>query len=46
MKLKEKYKLKGEVGEKIELSNDAFAICDFIQDLINKLEHARVSGLR
>lgn len=41
MKLKEKYKLKGEVGEKIELSNDAFAICDFIQDLIQETRGMR-----
>ena len=30
-------------AKKIELSNDAFAICDFINSLINKIEHARLN---
>lgn len=28
---------------KTELSNDAYAICEFIEKLVNKIEHARLS---
>jgi len=31
---------------KIELSNDAFAVCEFIEYLVNKLEHLRASFMR
>jgi hypothetical protein len=49
MKLKEGYarasdKEEEKAGKKI-ISDDAFAVCDFIEQLINKLEHARISGL-
>ena len=30
---------------KITLSEDAFAICDFIEQLINKAEHLRISSI-
>jgi len=30
---------------KITLSNDAFAICDFIEQLINKAEQLRISSI-
>jgi hypothetical protein len=33
---------KDKIGKKI-ISDDAFAVCDFIERLINKLEHARES---
>ena len=29
--------------KKIIISNDAFSICDFIEQLINKIEHVRLS---
>ncbi len=50
-RLKEKYtnlteKAKEKNKNKIELSNDAYAICEFIENLINKMEHARRSMLR
>jgi hypothetical protein len=28
------------------ISDDAFAVCDFIDQLIKKLEHARISLIR
>ena len=31
---------------KITISTEAFAICDFIEQLINKMEQVRVSSLR
>ncbi len=31
-------------AKKIELSNDAFAVCEFIESLINKIEHARLNS--
>ena len=43
MKFSEKYSLKTEVG-KILVSNDAFAVGDMLQDLIDKLEQTRVSS--
>jgi len=30
-------------SKKVTLSNDAYAICEFIEFLINKVEHARTS---
>jgi len=32
--------------EKIPISDDAYAICDFIDQLIKKAEHLRISSLR
>jgi hypothetical protein len=32
--------------DKTILSNDSYAICDFIESLINKIEHARISSLK
>ena len=49
MKFKEKYtldKTKEEDKDKIQLSPDAYGISDMIQDLINKIEHARLSLIR
>lgn len=46
---KDKYTLdKNKEGEdkKVQLSTDNYALCDMIQDLINKLEQARISNLR
>ena len=46
MDFKDKYTIdKTKEGEdkKIQLSTDYFAICDMIQELINKIEHVRVS---
>lgn len=47
MKLKEEYAKQSDKEEdkqnKTILSDDAFAICDFIERLIDKLEHARIS---
>ena len=50
MELKEKYtntieKDKEENKKKVILSNDAFAICEFIENLIKKVEHTRISSL-
>lgn len=30
-------------AEKIEVSNDAFALCDYLENLIKKLEQTRLS---
>ena len=51
MKLKEKYISKTENTanpdpKKTELSNDAYAICEFIENLINKIEQTRLGMLR
>ncbi len=32
-------------GKKV-ISDDAFAICEFIENLINKIEHARVALIK
>ena len=50
-KLSEKYiptseKSKPENKDKKVLSDDAFAICEFIEHLINKIEHTRRSFIR
>jgi hypothetical protein len=50
-KLSEKYvsnseKEKPENKSKKVLSDDAFAVCEFIEHLINKIEHARMSLIR
>jgi DNA-binding transcriptional regulator YhcF (GntR family) len=37
--------VKAEEEKKTIISNDAFAICDFIDQLINKAEHLRISSL-
>lgn len=47
MMLKEEYcqtsaKAEEKVGKKV-ISEDAYAICDFVERLINKIEHARIS---
>ena len=45
MKFKENYTLdKTQEGEdkKIQISEDSFAICDMIQELIDKIERVRV----
>ena len=31
--------------DKTEISNEAFAICDFLDQLIKKVEHLRLSSL-
>ena len=49
MKFKDKYTLdKNKEGEikKIQISPDAFALGDMIQDLINKIEQVRISNGR
>ena len=49
MNFKDKYtldKTKDEDKDKVQLSADAYSICDMIQDLINKIEHARLSLIR
>ena len=50
MKLKEEYAptsaKEEEKVDKTVLSDDAFAVCDFIERLINKVEHARMSMMR
>ena len=49
MKFKDKYTLdKNKDGEdkKIQVSSDAFALGDMIQDLINKIEQVRISNGR
>lgn len=44
MNLKEEYtNTAKQEPDKIELSNDAYAICQFIESLINKIEHTRKS---
>lgn len=47
MRLKEEYAKTSDKPEdkenKTEISDDAFAICDFIEKLIDKIEHARIS---
>ena len=46
MKFKDKYtldKTKEEDKDKVQISEDAYCIGDMIQDLINKIEHARLS---
>ncbi len=51
--LKEKILLDKEISEetkdqekkKTEISNEAFAICDFLEQLIKKGEHMRISSL-
>jgi len=50
MSLKEEYartsdKPEDKEGKKV-ISDDSFAICDFIERLIDKLEHARISMTR
>jgi len=44
---KDKKDEKGELinKDKISISNDSFAICDFIEQLTTKLEQLRVSSL-
>ena len=37
---------KDEESKKIEVSNDAYAVCDFIDKLNNKLDSLRISVLR
>jgi len=51
MKLIEKYcpdseKTKPENENKKVLSDDGYAICEFIESLINKIEHTRVSLIK
>ena len=51
MVLEEKYisefdKALDLTSKKIVLSNDAFAIAEFIEKLIDKIEHARVSLMK
>jgi len=48
MKLEEKYTNTTEKDkecnkDKIILSDDAYAVCDFIEILVNKIEHIRLS---
>jgi hypothetical protein len=47
MKLKEEYARVSDKAEEKEnkklIGDDAFAVCDFIERLINKIEHARVT---
>jgi hypothetical protein len=38
--------IKDEETKKTIISDDAFAICDFIDQLIKKAEHLRISSLR
>lgn len=33
-------------NKKVVISNEAFAICDFIEQLNKKIEHLRISSLR
>ena len=44
--VKESEALKPENKDKAPLSNDAFAIGDMIEKLINKIEHTRVSLIK
>jgi hypothetical protein len=37
--------IKEEENKKAIISNDAFAICDFIEQLNNKLESLRISNI-
>ena len=49
MKFKDKYtldKTMKDEEDKVQLSPDAYGISDMIQDLINKIEHTRVSLIR
>lgn len=51
MKLQEKYISSTENSKtpdatKTVLSDDAFAVCEFIEHLVNKIEHARLSMRR
>ena len=50
MKLREEYVAISDKEEvklnKRVISDDAFAVCDFIERLINKLEQARINSLR
>lgn len=43
--LKEPEEQSGE-KDKTELSNDAYAVCEFIELLINKIEHARITSIK
>lgn len=43
---KEEKELLEKENKKQPLSNDAYAIGEMIENLINKIEHARVSSLR
>lgn len=52
MSLAEKYTTKNTIdikdgieSTKVILSNDAFAVCEFIEMLIKKIEQLRISGL-
>jgi len=48
MKLKDKYILSGDKddkGDKTVLGVEAYAICEMIDELINKLERLRISAL-
>jgi|TARA_Y100000296_G_C5113414_1_gene226367 hypothetical protein len=42
MKVKDKYTTKDEV-DKLKISKDNYALCEMLEQLINKLEHARIS---
>jgi hypothetical protein len=37
--------IKDEEAKKTIISNDAFAVCDFIEQLIKKAEHLRISSI-
>ena len=46
-KVKDKYEpTKKEVDKKLVISNGAFAVCEMLEMLINKLEHIRVSNMK
>ena len=42
-KLKETYTTNDKEPKKTLISKDAYAICEFIEELIKKIEHTRVS---
>jgi hypothetical protein len=50
MKLREEYAYASAKAEEKEnkkvISDDAFAVCDFIERLITKIEHARIAMIR
>ena len=49
MNFKDKYtldKTKDEDKDKVQLSPDAYGIADMIQELINKIEHAKLSLIK
>lgn len=37
--------IKDQEIKKTEISNEAFAVCDLIEQLINKAEHLRISSI-